>query len=472
MTDLVNCDVSIAMTAQVDAVLGDHVHKPGLQEDLTFAYWRPSVGRNRFTAVITDLILPTHEDRALHGNASFSSSYLRRVLAAAPQGSGVAFIHGHHGPGWQAMSCDDIVAERDRIAGPVAGKTGLPLVGLTRGVDGAWSGRIWLREAPRTYGQHPAKSVRVVGSQLSITYHPAVPAVAPTRSQETTLSVWGKAAQEKVVRARVGIIGLGSVGSLVAEAFGRVGLVNLTYIDFDKVEERNLDRTSGATVTDTGRLKVDVAADATARSSTANKLNLLSIPHGILVPEGLAAALDCDVLICCVDRPWPRYLMNVLAYSHLIPVIDGGIFAAVKPDGTPLHVAWSIHTIGPDHACLVCLNALRRSDVGLDREGLLGDPDYIAGLSEEEKARYSGRNVFPFSMSVAAHEVLQLVGLLTGFPRIGGAGPQRYNCYPGIMQVAKGARCNEDCEFAELTATAVDLTPNLDPKSKVQPTSA
>ena len=40
------------------------------------------------------------------------------------------------------------------------------------------------------------------------------------------------------------------------------------------------------------------------------------------------------------------------------------------------------------------------------------------------------------------------------------------------MQVAKGARCNEDCEFAELTATAVDLTPNLDPKSKVQPTSA
>ena len=472
MTDLVNCDVSIAMTAQVDAVLGDHVHKPGLQEDLTFAYWRPSVGRNRFTAVITDLILPTHEDRALHGNASFSSSYLRRVLAAAPQGSGVAFIHGHHGPRWQAMSCDDIVAERDRTAGPVAGKTGLPLVGLTRGVDGAWSGRIWLREAPRTYGQRPAKSVRVVGSQFSITYHPAVPAVAPTRSQETTLSVWGKAAQEKVVRARVGIVGLGSVGSLVAEAFGRVGLVNLTYIDFDKVEERNLDRTSGATVTDTGRLKVDVAADATARSSTANKLNLLSIPHGILVPEGLAAALDCDVLICCVDRPWPRYLMNVLAYSHLIPVIDGGIFAAVKPDGTPLHVAWSIHTIGPDHACLVCLNALRRSDVGLDREGLLDDPDYIAGLSEEEKAKYSGRNVFPFSMSVAAHEVLQLVGLLTGFPRIGGSGPQRYDCYPGIMQVAKGARCNEDCEFAELTATAVDLTPNLDPKSKVQPTSA
>ena len=469
MTDLVNCDLSIAMTAQVDSVLGAHVHKPRLQEDLTFAYWCPSAGRNRFTAVITDLILPTDEDRVLHGNASFSSSYLRRVLEAAPQGSGVAFIHGHHGPGWQAMSRDDIVAERDRIAGPAAGKMGLPLVGLTRGLDGAWSGRIWMRKTPRTYEQHPASSVRVVGSQLSITYHPTAPAVTPTDSQEATLSVWGDAAQGKLVRTRVGIVGLGSVGSLVAEALSRVGLVNLTYIDFDKIKERNLDRTSGATFKDIGKLKVDVAADATARSSTAKKLDLMSIPHSILVPEGLAAALDCDVLICCVDRPWPRHLLNVLAYSHLIPVIDGGIFAAVKPNGTPLHVAWSIHTIGPGHACLVCLNALLRSDVGLDREGLLDDPDYIAGLSEEEKAKYSRRNVFPFSMSVAAHEVLQLVGLLTGFPRIGGAGPQRYDCYPGTMQVTKGTNCDEDCEFAELIATAVDLTPNLSLNGKVKP---
>jgi hypothetical protein len=124
----------------------------------------------------------------------------------------------------------------------------------------------------------------------------------------------------------------------------------------------------------------------------------------------LAAALDCDVLVCCVDRPWPRYLLNVIAYSHLIPVIDGGVMARVKPDGTPLHVAWRIYTVGPDHACMVCLGALRRSDVKLDMDGKLDDPDYIKGLSEEDKARFSRRNVFPFSMSVAAHEVLQLVG--------------------------------------------------------------
>ena len=463
LSEFITYERSVAMTAQDDGILGRHVHKDGRQEDLAFAYWRPSIGQRRFTAIITELVLPEEGDRILQGNVAFLPQYLRRVLAQAPPGSGIAFLHGHLGPGWQGMSCDDIVAERDRLAGAVAGRTGLPLLGLTRGTNGAWSGRFWLRAAPRSYERYPVRSVRVVGRSLGVTYHPNEPLAHSTASQAATLSVWGEAAQEKLVRARVGVVGLGSVGSLVAEALSRVGFQHLTYIDFDHIETRNLDRTIGATAGDieAGLLKVQIAARLTHSTSTAAGLDFCMVPHSVLQQDGLSAALDCDVLVCCVDRPWPRHLLNTLAYSHLIPVIDGGIAARVMPDGKPLHVAWRIHTVGPEHACLVCLNALCRSDVALDMEGKLDDPDYVAGLSEEEKAAFSRRNVFPFSMSVAAHEVLQLVGLVAGLSRIGGTGPQTYDCYPGTMRVLRETDCDEGCEFAELTATAVDLTPNL-----------
>lgn len=44
-------------------------------------------------------------------------AHLDRVLRELPQGAGIAFLHGHPGPGWQGMSDDDTVAERDRWAG-------------------------------------------------------------------------------------------------------------------------------------------------------------------------------------------------------------------------------------------------------------------------------------------------------------------------------------------------------------------
>jgi hypothetical protein len=455
---------SVAMDAEVDRTLRAHLDKGPNQEDLCFAYWRQSQGASRTTAIISELVLPRDDDRILQGNVAFNPPYLRRVLAERPEGTGIALIHSHLGPGWQGMSRDDVVAERDRLAGPVWGRSGLPLVGLTSGTDGAYSARRWVRTGPKCFRRHEAESVRIVGRSMRITRHPMIAVPAVRASQVATASVWGEAVQAELVRARIGIIGLGSVGSIVAEALARVGFADLTLIDFDVLEERNRDRTAGASEADVaaGLSKVQVAARNARRSATASELSLHLAPHSLLDPEGLAAALDCDVLFSCVDRPWPRFLMNSIAYAHLIPVIDGGIAARVKPDGTPLHVDWRIHTIGPENACLVCQDALRRSDVALDRAGKLDDPDYIRGLSEADRDRLSRRNVFPFSLSVAAHEVLHLIGLLSGMERIGGCGSQAYHAYPGKMVVSQPV-CERDCEFMALTGSAADQRSNLRP---------
>ncbi len=458
---------SVAMTEDLDVVLSQHLDKGPRQEDLAFAYWKPSVGRTRYTAILVSSALPADDERMLHGNVAFTSGYLSRVIRECPAGHGLALLHSHLGPGWQDMSRDDEFAEGVRMGGAVASSTGLPVLGLTRATDGAWSARFWLRTGRNLYARADCTTVRVVGSrQLRISFHPRLKPPPPEQvTQLATISVWGREAQADVVRTHVGIIGLGSVGSIVSEGLSRTGVQEVTYLDHDVIELRNLDRTLGAIVQDAedGTAKVEVAKRLATASHTAALFLPNAVDASLLSPEGLATAMDCDAMICCVDRPWPRAILNLIAVSHLIPVVDGGILAAVGADGRPLHIDWRIQTVGAGRACLYCLGALRRSDVALDRAGKLDDPDYLRGLSQADREQFARRNVFAFSLATAAHQIQQFVGLVTGMVQVGGKGPQHYSVYPGQMTVDDPSQCEHSCEVGAVTAAAVDLAPWLRP---------
>ena len=144
-------------------------------------------------------------------------------------------------------------------------------------------------------------------------------------------------------------------------------------------------------------------------------------------------------------------------------MVDGDTF---------VHANWRIHTVGPGRGCLVCINALDRDDVSLDIAGKLDDPDYIKNLPKEKQELLSRRNVFPFSMAVAAHETLHFVGCISGLERVAGVGPQVYHCYPGEMEVRHGSVCEPDCGYQALTATCSDLSGNLDPGEQLKPDAA
>jgi hypothetical protein len=459
-------ELAVVMTGDLDCQLRHHFVHEGIQEDLTFAIWRPSIGSRRMSFVLDQALLPDDKERILEGNVSFTSDYLSRALASLEPGTGLALIHSHLGPGWQGMSEDDIVAERDRLAAAVSGRSELPLLGMTWGTDGTWSARAWGRAAPFTYERVEIPVVRVAASdRLSLSFHPVLrPEPAEVPAQVATLNVWGAAAQADIARARVGLVGLGSVGSLVAEGLSRMGVSDIVLIDHDRIELRNLDRTLHSNLGDieAETFKVDIAARGIADSHTAESIQISRLPKSLLTREGIEAALDCDVLICCVDRPWPRWILNAIAYAHLIPVVDGGIFARTTPDGRPLHIDWRIHTVGPGRACMVCLGALLRSDVGLDRDGLLDDPDYIAGLSPAERERFNRRNVFPFSLAVAGHQILHVAGMIARSARVSGIGPQHYQAYPGEMTVAPTARCHDNCEINAIVASAQSLAEQFD----------
>lgn len=441
---------SVAMTTATHRILSGHLLRADGQEDLAFALWRPSSGRSRRTALLTDVLLPRPGERTVHGNVGFGPRFLERAFdEALAAGAGISFLHSHPGGrGWQGMSGDDVAAE-EGIAAQVLAVTGLPLVGLTMAGDGRPSARFWQRVSPRRFERDSCENVRVVGDQLVVTYDPKLRPTPPLRpSLERTVSAWGEAAQADFARLRVGIIGAGNVGQIVAEALARTGVERLRLIDFDSVKTVNLDRLLHADERDValGRAKVEGLARRLLRSSRAAMPQIEALELSVVEPDGYEAALDCDVLFSCVDRPWPRAVLNFLAYAHLIPVVDGGIVARTKADGSMRGADWRAHIAAPGRRCLECLGQYDPGLVQAEREGYFDDPTYIAGLPRDHPARRN-ENVFAFGLADASLEVLQLVSMSVAPSGVADVGAQTYHLSTGWIDTDERA-CEPRCLYA------------------------
>ncbi|MFG2803679.1 ThiF family adenylyltransferase [Streptomyces pseudovenezuelae] len=452
---------SVAMTTSVALRLTEHLRRADGQEDCTFVLWRPSTGSHRTTALIADLVLPGDDDRIVHGTVDFTSEYfLRTAGIAAEHGCGLGLIHAHPGGrGWQRLNDVDHAAEASFAAQTIT-LTGLPLVGMTfAGVDARYGARVWQRTEPRTYRPTEAENVRVVGDRFTVTFNDSlVPPPKSTDRQVRTISAWGQDAQNDLARLRVGVVGTGSVGMLIVEALARTGLQHLSLFDFDTVEYVNLDRLLHATERDVRlhRAKVDVATRAARRATTAADMRVARHELSVVEPDGFAAAADCDLLISCVDRPWPRAALNLLAYAHLIPVVDGGI--SVNARGGRLRGAeWRAHVAASGRACLECLGQYDPAHVSVERDGLLDDPAYIKGLPSDHPLRRK-ENVFIFSASAAAAQLNQFLTMVTAPSGIADTGAHLYHLTTAtIDQRVDG--CETDCPYDGMLRALGDNTP-------------
>lgn len=440
---------SVAIPSRLHTILCEHLIRSDGQEDLCFATYTQSTGSDKFTGIIRNIILPDIGERYINGAAGFFPHYFLRALHIASQlNEGLVFLHSHPFPGWQGMSGPDIVAEK-RIAPRAYAISNLPLIGMTLGSDRFWSARFWEKNnyRKRTYKRIWCKNVRIVGKKLLINFNDNI--LKPnfdSNKQLRTISAWGSKTQEDLSRLKVGIVGLGSVGSIVAEILARSGVSNFVLIDFDSIEEKNLDRTLGASKFDIGKEKVSVITKSIRKSASSPKTIIDCIKFSVCEEKGFKSALNCDIIFSCVDRPWPRQILNLIAYAHLIPVIDGGIFVRTNKSQTRLIGAdWKAHVVGNERSCLECIGQYNSQQAKMEKDGLLDDPHYIfdRGIDIIKNTK---ENVFAFSSNLASMEVFHLLNIfLPGdFPDLG---LQNYHLSIGQLNSDIKTKCNPNCYF-------------------------
>lgn len=221
----------------------------------------------------------------------------------------------------------------------------------------------------------------------------------------------GAVGQQLLGNLRLGIVGLGGLGSVVSTLAIHHGFQKLVFIDDDVLEDTNAPRVIGATP---GHLevrsrKIDVAAGyALAHNPTAN---VLCIADHVESDAVRLALLSCDVIAICTDNTTSRAFLNQLAQQYLIPLLDLGVEFVVDEKRTIANEVGRINLARPSAACLVCsgqIDGRRLAAESVPKDERERDGSYLRGMDDPQPS------MMAFNMEVAARGMQVLIGYLTG----------------------------------------------------------
>lgn len=215
-----------------------------------------------------------------------------------------------------------------------------------------------------------------------------------------TLKLSREEMQARLITSHVTIIGLGGIGTWVAQGLTLSGVRQFTLVDPDVVELANLNRQCLFTLKDVGQSKAVVIADKLLQTDPAIQVRVLCAK--ILNKEDcLDAVQDSTLIVNCADEPHTDTINRIVSetgYALGIPhILCGGY------DG---HLSFVGPTFIPGKsACWYCYeHALDRQLKRADYEHLAVTPSHI-----------QGGNIGAISAITANYHVLEAIKVLTGF---------------------------------------------------------
>jgi len=134
--------------------------------------------------------------------------------------------------------------------------------------------------------------------------------------------------QEKLLAARVLIVGLGGLGSPVAMYLAAAGVGHLILADFDKVDLSNLQRQIAHTTDRIGQLKVESAAQSLRALNP--DVDITCITQALDVATLHTQLHHVDVVVDCCDNFATRFMVNAACVAAKVPLVSG---AAIRLEG-------------------------------------------------------------------------------------------------------------------------------------------
>ncbi|OIQ03865.1 MAG: molybdenum cofactor biosynthesis protein MoeB [Zetaproteobacteria bacterium CG06_land_8_20_14_3_00_59_53] len=154
----------------------------------------------------------------------------------------------------------------------------------------------------------------------------------------------GLEGQEKLKQAKVLCIGTGGLGSPIALYLSAAGVGTLGLVDFDVVDDSNLQRQIAHSTADIGRPKVESARDKLIGINPHLKVNLHG--EGIRRDNVRAIVRSYDLVVDGTDNFPTRYLVNDACVLEGKPLIYASIFQ-FEGQATVFN-----HQDGPCYRCL------------------------------------------------------------------------------------------------------------------------
>lgn len=166
-------------------------------------------------------------------------------------------------------------------------------------------------------------------------------------SRQMLVSQIGREGQEKLAAARIGLVGCGALGCMIATHLVRAGVGLVRIVDNDYPEVDNLHRQILFTEDDVARRvpKSEAAAAFLARANSRVMVEpVVATIDELTLPD---FAADLDLLVDGTDNFPTRFVMNDYAVERGVPWVYGGV---IRTSGMSMTI---VPGEGPCLRCLV-----------------------------------------------------------------------------------------------------------------------